>query len=102
MGERMGEEELTSVYGRVLKSAAKSIYSKSARTKLKPSMRSLIVFTVQQLSWRRGKERSLTRDYWENKGWLDKRCTYYMPHGRNRVYVAIARAVGYAAAALFI
>lgn len=102
MSDRMGEEELTSRYGKELKAAAISIYAKLERTQPKPSLRSIIVFKVQQLSWQKEQKQSLTREYWMKRGWLDKRCTYYVPHGRSRAFVTMARAVGRVVALFFV
>ncbi len=103
MGEKMSESELTERYGKTLKAAAKKIYSGlKTGAAIRPSVRSLIVFKVQQISWQKTKEQSITRDYWQEQGWLDSRRTYYIPHRRSRALTAAARIIGRAVALFFV
>lgn len=100
-GGRMSEDELKSRYGKAIKRAARQMYAGIKRAP-RPSIRSLIVFKVQQISWQKTKEQSITRDYWEKQGWLKSRCTYYMPHSRSRALTAAMRVVGRAVALFFV
>ncbi len=100
-GDRMSEDALISRYGKAVKRAAKKMYA-GIKKAPNPSVRSLIVFKVQQISWQKTKEQSITRDYWQQQGWLDSRCTYYTPHSRSRALTAGMRAVGRAVALFFV
>lgn len=100
-GDKMSEDELTSRYGKALKRAARQMYA-GIKKAPHPSIRSLIVFKVQQISWQKTKEQSITRNYWQKQGWLDSRCTYYMPHNRSRALTAAMRVVGRAVALFFV
>lgn len=103
MGEKMSEDELTERCGKTLKAAVKKVYSGlKTGAALRPTVRSLIVFAVQQISWQKAREQSLTREYWQKKGWLEAGCTYYIPHRRNRALTAAARIIGRVVALFFV
>lgn len=65
------------------------------RQSAQPSFRALITFKVQQLAWQRVMVKdSVDYRYWSAQGWLDPRCTFYIPHQANPVKVRVARWVG--------
>lgn len=94
--------ELEAMHGKAVKAAARRIFGRLQPGEPRPSMRSLIVFKVQQMAWQKDKERSITREFWDERGWLDKRCTYYVPHRTSRILTAAARMTGAAVAVFFV
>lgn len=103
MGARMKPEEIESHHGDAIRASAKRLYTAwKSGAALRPSLYSLIVFTVQQHSWRRQITPSETsRSYWEQKGWLDPKCGYYIPHQR-KLAQGLARFAGHAIAKFFV
>lgn len=55
-----------------------------------------MVFKVQQKYWHKNKNKYKTFDYlyWKNRGWLEKKCNYYVPHNASFIKVRIAGIVG--------
>lgn len=70
----------------------------------KPSFYSLMVFKIQQKYWQKGIEFQNTVDYkyWENNGWLQKDCNFYIPNRANWFKIKFARWVGSVLAIFFI
>jgi multimeric flavodoxin WrbA len=70
----------------------------------KPSLYSLIAFTVQQRYWQKNKKYQLTYDYqyWERENWLSKGCTYYFKHKSSMWKTFLARLFGKVVAIFFI
>jgi multimeric flavodoxin WrbA len=62
---------------------------------VRPPFYSLMVFKIQQRAWRRS-PRTDTIDYryWQNQGWLEPACSFYIPHHTHPVKLALARAAG--------
>jgi multimeric flavodoxin WrbA len=61
----------------------------------RPSFYSLMMFTIQQASWRRTAQTdTVDYQYWAHQGWLSPGCTFYIPHTANPVKLALARATG--------
>ncbi len=62
-----------------------------------------ITFTVQQYSWRRrGEVSGITRQYWQQQGWLDKGCRFYIPHRRSFIVSGLTRMAGLVIARFFL
>jgi multimeric flavodoxin WrbA len=103
-GARMTEGDMLIRHGEAIDKQARRLYSGlNNGSALRPSVYSLIAFTVQQYSWRRrGEISNLTQQYWQQKGWLDKGRRFYMPHRRNVIVSGLARAAGLAIARFFV
>jgi multimeric flavodoxin WrbA len=102
MGAWMNEADLAQRHGKAVKKAAKKVYTglKSGRAQ-RPPIRSLLVFAVQQISWRKERAKSVTLEHWRGKGWLDAGCTYYIPHRKNALAKGAARVIGRVLALFF-
>mgnify|MGYP006300492553 FL=1 len=61
---------------------------------LNPSFISLMMFRIQQLSWRNVDEASIDYAYWQRHGWFDAGTTFFIDHRANPVKVALARLTG--------
>lgn len=88
-----------------IKSAAWRLFNAIRHKKyFKPSVYSLLAFTVQQSAWKKasGPKLQLSRDYWQENGWFNKGVTFYFPHRANPIKTAFSRALGKAAALFFI
>jgi hypothetical protein len=103
MGARLKRDEIRARHGKALQKSAKRLLNAFHRhAALRPSLQSMIVFTVQQHSWRRQNTPSaFTRAYWEQQGWLDPKCVFYMPH-RRKLAQGFARIAGHAIARFFV
>jgi multimeric flavodoxin WrbA len=61
----------------------------------RPTFYSLMVFKIQQWSWRRtARQDTVDYRYWKNQGWLEPDCTFYIPHRANAAKLALARLAG--------
>ena len=76
---------------RTAKELVKALFKKDY---LNPDFISLMMFTVQQDSWRRATEHSLDLEFWQNRGWLEPGVTFYFPHQANLFKLTAARLVG--------
>jgi len=62
---------------------------------LNPSFISLMMFKIQQASWRsRTRRDSLDYHYYVEQGWFEPGCTFYIPHRAGWVKVVLARLTG--------
>jgi len=104
-GGMLQDEYMRSRYSKKIKKIAAGFFN-AVRVKkaLKPSILSLIVFTVQQASWRKTKEPKMaySRAYWKDKGLLGKGVSFYIPHRAGPVKTAAARAIGKLIALFFV
>jgi multimeric flavodoxin WrbA len=67
----------------------------SEREYLRPSFLSLMIFKIQQLSWQQAADPdSVDYAYWEEQGWFDPSCTFYIEHRANSAKVTLARLAG--------
>jgi len=103
-GARMTEGEMLIRHAEAMDKTARRFYHELKNgSALRPSVYSLIAFTVQQYSWRhRGEVSDVALQYWKQKGWLDKGCRFYIPHRRNAVITGLARAAGLVIARFFV
>lgn len=103
MGARLKRDEIRARHGNALQKSAKQLFNAFRhQSALRPSLQSLIVFTVQQHSWSRQNTPSpYTRAYWEEQGWLNPKCAFYIPHKR-KLAQGFARIAGHAIARFFV
>ncbi len=104
-GALMKTDDMEEKYGRVIKkTAGKLIHAISNGSSAKPSVFSLIAFTVQQACWlREGIDKnSVDYKYWYDNGWLEKGCKYYFRHGANPLKAGFSNLLGRIAALFFI
>jgi len=96
-GDFMEDDQIKSCYGNEIKVIANKLFNAIHGGKAEyPSFYSLIVFKVQQKYWQKIKntQNTFNYSYWENKGWIEKSCCYYIPHNSNSIKVILARIVG--------
>lgn len=61
----------------------------------KPAFYSLMVFKIQQMSWRKkAKPDTLDFLYWNQQGWFKPERTFYIQHDANWITVTLARLAG--------
>lgn len=105
-GPLMGEAEIAARHDRRAAAAAETFFQAVAQRKyLQPSFRALMTFKIQQRAWQVAGADPIARAgvdyrYWEGRGWLDPRVSYYIPHQAGRVKTALARMAGAALAPL--
>ncbi len=61
---------------------------------LNPSFLSLMTFKIQQHAWTAHPDESVDYNYWNDHGWTNPRCDFYIPHRAGRVKVLLARGLG--------
>ncbi len=67
----------------------------AARSYRNPSLFSLIMFTIQQMSWQKKADpESLDYQYWQQRGWFDPKRTFYIDHDAGWLKVALAQRMG--------
>ncbi len=76
--------------------AAQAIFTALGKQKvLNPSFMSLMIFRIQQKSWRRnGDPQSVDYLYWKDKGWLEEKRNFYIEHRANPFKTGLARLAG--------
>jgi NAD(P)H-dependent FMN reductase len=85
-------EEIEARYGAKIEQIARSIFRDvQRRASLRPSIFMLALFRVEQMIWRNEKADSVSRRYWEEKGWLDSRRTFFVGQSASLLKVALAR-----------
>jgi multimeric flavodoxin WrbA len=92
-------EEIEARHGPALDRAARAI-GRDARDRgtPRPTLMALIAFRAQQGFWRRAGSGTVDHAYWETRGWLDPRRSYYTGHRASPLKTALARAIGGAVA----
>ncbi len=98
MGARMPATETESAYAGRMDKEAREIIRVWMRGKIcRPSFYSLLAFRVQQRCWRKEKELESTADgrFWLQKGWLERKCCYYVPYRANPLKRMAARGLGW-------
>jgi multimeric flavodoxin WrbA len=102
-GALMRPDELETRYqAKTQAIAAQILRAIRGQAALYPTFRSLITFKIQQLAWQREKEESYDLSYWRERGWMDARRDYYIPHRGSRLKTALARLAGSLMAPFFI
>lgn len=98
-GALTAREEIAAQYERTVDGLASTIH-KAASTagSANPGFLSLMMFAVQQASWRREfadiAGETIDECYWRENGWLDDRATYFRAHNAPGLLVFTARLVG--------
>jgi len=89
------QRELASRHAARLDRAARRLFEAArGALPLRPGFRDLLTFTIQQESWRGAPKESLDFAYWSERGWLDRHCTFYVPHKAPWLKVRTARVAG--------
>lgn len=96
MGALMAQPAMESQYrGEAAKAAQKLFRAIAQRHTLNPSFIALMIFKIQQMSWYKAADPgSYDYAYWDNHGWFDHGCTYFIDHQASPAKVALARLVG--------
>ncbi len=89
-------EEIRRRYAKQISRSARRLVGSIRKKPFRPSLYSLIAFTVQQTYWRRDKAYFNTYDYafWNNTGWLDSGRRYYDPAMARSLRAIVARLFG--------
>jgi multimeric flavodoxin WrbA len=79
LGALTPQEQIYRVYGKTIGRAADRFLSTLSTKPFRPSLYSLLAFSVQQSCWRKSGEPHDTVDYryWEEAGWLKRGSRYY-------------------------
>ncbi|HVO37387.1 MAG TPA: flavodoxin family protein [Spirochaetia bacterium] len=102
-GALMTAEEVCARHGERIRRCAGKLHEEiRTRRFLKPSFLSLMIFRIQQEGWRRTDPASIDHGYWKDRGWLDRRRTFFFDHRTSPLITGAARLVGSIAAAAFL
>lgn len=94
-GALMKRQEIQSRYENQIKKIGRKLFLSIAEKKFtQPSFLSLMTFCIQQRAWQRHIDDSVDYHYWKNRGWLDARQSFYIPHHANIIKVWGARLAG--------
>ena len=79
LGALMPAEQIQRIYGTAIRQDAKRFLVSLSAKPFRPSLYSLLAFSVQQSCWRKSAEPHDTVDYryWEQAGWLGRESRYY-------------------------
>jgi hypothetical protein len=96
---------MKSRYEKEIKNASERIFKAiKGDSGKKPSFYSLMAFKIQQKYWQKYEKYQDTVDYkyWQNNGWLQENCNFYMKHRANFFKIKFARLLGSIIAVFFI
>ena len=92
---RVPPEEMTARYRkRTVRIARKLFHAIHHQAFARPSFLALMTFHIRQRYWQRTVEDSIDYTYWKNRGWIEGRREFYLPHRASRVKAALARLSG--------
>lgn len=95
MGARTPTEQVRTQFARKTEKVARQFFNAVHQRKFeKPSFVSLVTFKIQQICWQRSPGDTLDYHYWWDKGWIDPRRSYYIPHRAGRLKVIAAGVLG--------
>jgi multimeric flavodoxin WrbA len=96
MGALMNREETKNQFDDRAKKAAETLFQAIyKRNYLYPSFFELMVFKIQQMSWRKkGKPGTVDYSHWEKNGWFNPKRTFFISIESSWFKVILARAVG--------
>lgn len=102
MGAAMKEEEVRKQFSRKAETLAERFFSSIVRKKpYNPNFYAYMVFKIQQKyrekEFRKNKELNQANfddQYWEQQGWFDPKCDYYIPHKPAVIKSKTARILG--------
>lgn len=98
-GARSTREEIEKRHGkRIRKAAGRIAEYLSRRGRTNPSFLALLVFAIQQASWKKELDKagydSADGRYWTEKGLFDRKTTYFTEHKSGAVKTVLARGIG--------
>ncbi len=98
MGALMKRDESRASYDARAAQVARQLFNSiHRRSFLKPAFFSLMMFKIQQMSWKEnGEPGTLDYQHWERQGWFDSTCTFFVPHQASWLKVRMSRLVGLA------
>jgi multimeric flavodoxin WrbA len=95
MGALMPDDGMRSRYEGKTRRIAQTLFRAVSEERfLRPSFLSLMIFRIQQLSWREVPRDTLDYGYWEKQGWFEPGRTFYIEHRARWPKVALARFAG--------
>jgi multimeric flavodoxin WrbA len=105
-GALMEKKDIRLRYEKEIHSVAEVFLNDLERgTDANPGWYSLIAFSIQQICWQKAeyqKSNPFDYQYWKDKGWLEPKCTYYIPLKRRMWKVRLARLFGSGLARFFV
>ena len=102
MGALAPAEEMERYRPEAARVATRLFNAISRQDALRPSFVSLVAFKIQQLAWQREPPDSYDVAYWQERGWLEPGCTFYVAHRASPLKVVLARLTGAAIARFMI
>jgi multimeric flavodoxin WrbA len=94
-GARMNDKEMRSFHTRALAKSARCFFKAiNERQYNRPSFLSLMMFRIQQMSWKSTDPNTVDYRYWQEKGWLEKRAQFFFPHQGSPLKTFLARGTG--------
>ena len=96
LGALTEREEVAARYGKQIDHTARLLLKRMCQSPFRPSLYSLIAFTVQQALWSRPSVDHDTLDYryWSESGWLERGRRYYDPALARSIKARVARGLG--------
>ncbi len=96
LGALSTRDEIAARYGKAIERDARRFFRQLLRQPFRPSMYSLIAFTVQQSLWSKSSVDHDTVDYryWRDSGWLERGRRYYVPALARSPKAILARGLG--------
>ena len=96
LGALTAREEVATRYGKQIERTSRLFLQRMRQSPFRPSLYSLIAFTVQQALWSRPSVDQDTIDYryWHDSGWLQRSRRYYDPALAQTPKAIIARGLG--------
>lgn len=96
LGALTARDEIAARYGKKIDRSARKYFDQLLQKPFRPSLYSLIAFTVQQSMWSRSRVDHDTLDYryWSKSGWLDRGRRYYDPALARSPKALLARGLG--------
>lgn len=104
-GAHTGLDELKSRYGKRIEALAGRLLNSVIKNKpAKPTFYQLLFFKVQQSYYRKPVKYGNEYDhaFWQQNGWLNPHCSYYMPHRANPLKTGLVRLLGGIVALFFV
>lgn len=94
-GARMKKEEIRQRYSRKIQKVADKIVNTLDKIPgVKPSIIELVVFQIQQHTWKKADKDSLDYQHWYQNGWLEPTCAYYCSNQANIFSILTAQLAG--------
>jgi multimeric flavodoxin WrbA len=94
MGALMPDNELATLRPRAAQAARRLFNALVTRAHERPDFLSLMMFRIQQISWKLAEPGSVDHRHWQENGWLEESQSFYFPHRAPWLVRVLARRVG--------